>query len=253
MSDVNIRQGNWDEQAPKIFAQGLWDESSTKNHPLGTMRVISDGRAFCYALNGAAELAAGKLNQTVAPVSTFEGQAVAAAAPVDDRELTLTPGAGTAVANLYADGFLHINDAAGEGHMYKVKSHKAVTSSTDFTLNLYDFIRVALTTSSKWTLTVNNQKNLIISPTTLTGNIAGVAPRVVTAAYYFWNQVRGCASVLGHGTLVIGDNVTPSVANTPVAGAVEASTEATSVATIVGKVLHVSGGTEYSLVDLCIA
>ncbi len=252
MSDLNLRQGDWTDQSPKIFAQGLFEISVTKKHPLGTVRMLSDGRCFSYAQAGGADLAAGAVNQTPAPDAEFNNEAVAAAGPVGDRELTLTPGTTTTVKNLFADGWLIISDAAGEGHMYKVRKHPAVESATDFTLTLYDEIRVALTTSSEYTLTVNKQKNLIIAPTTLTSSVAGVAPRVVTTLYYFWNQVLGPACVLTHDTLVIGDNVVASMQNTPVAGAVEQSTEAVSIANVIGRVLHVGASTEYSLIDLCI-
>ena len=253
MAGGDIRMGAFAEQPKTMYVQGLFQESLVALERLGTCRVLEDGRAFQYAENGGAGLAAGKLNQCVAPDAEFNNELVAVAAAIGDRKIQLTPGTSTAVLNLFKDGYLHINDAAGKGHMYKVKAHPAVTSATAFWITLYDAIRVALTTSSEWTLTVNQQKHLIISPTTLTGSIAGVAPIAVTADYFFWNQVRGPASVLAHDTLVIGDNVVPSMQNTPVAGAVEQSTEALSIATVVGKVIHVGASTEYALIDLCIA
>jgi len=252
MAGGNDRAGTFVEQSPKFFNQGLFAQSAIQQHPLGTVRALLDGRCYQYAEAGGTALAAGKVNQCVAPDAEFNNEVIAAAAAAGDRRIQLTPGSSTAVQNLFADGYLIINDVDGEGHLYKVKSHLAVTSATAFWLNIYDAIRVALTTSSEWTLTVNQQKHLIIGPTTLTGIVAGVSPIVVTADYFFWNQVRGPAAVLTHDTLVIGDNVVASMQNTPVAGAVEQSTEAASIADVIGRVMHVGASTEYALINLCI-
>ena len=243
--------GDFIEERPKIFHQGLFEESSVEKHRVGTLRKLSDGRVFAYALNAAVALAAGKLTQSPAPAANWKNIAVAAAAAIGDKRVSVTLGATALTANYLKDGFLHVNDAAGEGHLYKIRGHAAADASAAVWIDLYDAIRVALTTSSEVTLTCHPQANVIVLPTTATSAPAGIPPIAVTASYYFWNQVKGPAAVLTDGTIVIGQHVRLSDA---VAGAVEpldrdgtAEDEAE-----VGTVLQVNADTEYSLINLAV-
>jgi hypothetical protein len=136
--------------------------------------------------------------------------------------------------------------------MYKIQSHPQADLSTAITLTLNDALRVAVVDADEYSIIKHPCKDLIIAPTTLTSAPSGVAPIAVTANFYFWNQVKGPCAVLADATLVVGDNVTPSKDAGPVAGAVEASTEATSVAAIIGTVLTIGTTAETAFIMLAI-
>ena len=46
--------GSYTEQPKSIFAQSLFDESSTEKERIGTVRTLDDGRVFVYAKRNAA-------------------------------------------------------------------------------------------------------------------------------------------------------------------------------------------------------
>jgi len=231
------------------FAQSIFKASSRQLEELGTIVSLKDGRVFAYAKAGASNLAAGKITQSAAPDSNALNKAVGAAVAVGGTQITVTFG-GAVTENAYKDGYMHVNDANGEGYIYRVKGHPAGTSSVP--VDLYDPIRYALVAStSEVTFTKHPQDSVIVYPTTGTSVPVGVPLIAVTASYYFWNQVKGPAVVLTDGTLVIGQHVRVSDG---VAGAVEPldrdgvdENEAG-----VGTVLQVNATTEYSLIMLAI-
>lgn len=227
--------------------QGIKKESATQKHKLGEFRRLEDGRCFVYCANAAVALAAGAVLQAAAPDSNAHNEAIAAAAAIGATELTVTFG-GAVTANAYKEGYVHINDATGEGHIYKVKEHAAGTSSV--TVYLEEPIEVALVAStSEITFTKHPCKDVIVFPTTATSVPIGVPLIVVTASYYFWAQVKGPCPVLTDGTVVIGQHVRVSDGT---AGAVEpldrdgtAEDEA-----CIGTVMQVNATGEYSLIML---
>lgn len=229
------------------FGQGIFEQSATQIEALGTPWTLADGRKFVYAKNGAANLGVAVMTQCAVPDTNAHNEAIAAAAAIGATTLTVTFG-DAVTANAYADGYMHVNDATGEGHIYKVKSHPAGTASVPVVL--YDPIRVALVAStSEITFTKHPQDGVIVYPTTGTSAPAGVPLIPVTAAYYFWNQVKGPCPILTDGTIVIGQHVRVSDGT---AGAVEAldrdGTAEDEAA--VGTVLQVNATTEYSLIML---
>jgi hypothetical protein len=247
---MSFEQGN-----PTIFDQSIWDISDTAKHLLGTVRDLGDGRKFVYAKAGATALAAGKLNQQEAVLSTsinLDVTATTGPAAIGEFVFGVTTGAAVIAENAYAGGYVWHNKTGVLGQMYKIDSHLANAGSVELRVNLKEPLRVAVADADEFSLVKHPQKDLIISPTTLTAAPTGVAPVAVTAEYYFWNQVTGPCACLAHGTLVVGDNVTPSMANTPIAGAVEASTEAVSIGVIVGSVSSIGTTAETAFIMLAI-
>jgi len=191
----------------KILRQGLFEESSTAKHRLGTRMQLADGRVFYYAKSGGT-LAGGKLCAAKQCQANHMNQSVAAAAAVGDKSVSLTVGATAVTANEYAEGWLHINDAAGEGHQYKIKRHPAVSASGTATFYLYDPIQVALTTSSEFTLVYNPFYG--VAHTATEENVfVGIPPMAVTSGYYFWIQTWGPAIVLATTTAAVGNELIP--------------------------------------------
>ena len=163
-----------------------------------------------------------------------------------DTDLTL---------NQYADGYLSVNDAEGEGQLMRIKSHPAHNHGDDpsVVITTYDPLVTALTkNSSQLSLVPNPYREVIITPaTTPTGNVVGVANIDMTDDYFGWIQTKGPRPVLARASvLVVGTAVYRSVTD---AGGVIAGTNdsAGAVAPYVGEVMS-SGvvDTEYALIWL---
>lgn len=229
------------------FSQGVYSQSLTQKETLGTVRYLDDGRAFAYARAGAVALAAGKLTQAAVVDTNAHNETLSSSqsASIGDMSVVVTFG-GAVTADFYKDGWMHINDSTGEGHIYRVKSHAAGTA--DVRVYLYDPIRVALVASTSiWTMTPNIQNLVIVIPTTLTSVPTGVPLIPVDINYYFWNQVKGPCPVLTNGTIVIGNQVGLHDAT----GSVGPMTTSDIIGSV-GRVLQVNATTQYSLIMLAI-
>lgn len=232
------------------FAQALDAESATALERIGTIRVEDDGCVYVYSRNGGTALAAGKLTQNSVVDSNAHNETVPAAAAIGATSVSITFGSSIA-ANYYRDGYMHVNDATGEGYKYRIKGHPAAASGNSYTVyvDLYDPIKVALEAStSVVTFTKHPQDSVVVFPTTQTGAPAGIPLRAVTAYYYFWNQVKGPAVCLTYGTIVIGNKVQQSTSS---AGAVQACATDEIIGSV-GTVLQVNATTQYSLINLAI-
>jgi hypothetical protein len=202
-----------------VYAQDFRDISSTRQLPLGTRGETRDGRKYRYALAGATALDPGKLAVNADLVSNHTNIVVAAAVSVGATKVTATLGATAATANQYQDGYLVVNDAAGEGINYLINGHAAVLSAGVITVNLVDQVEVALTTSSEVTLKANPYSGIVVSATDQADQPVGVPNVTITAAYYGWVQTGGECSVLADEAVTKGLALT---IGTGVAGAVEA-------------------------------
>lgn len=230
--------------------QDSFSSSSTQNHPLGTKAETKDGRLFRYCVAGAVDTVAGSLYQGAVPLANHLANTPPAVA-IGATSFSYTPGATAGAANLYAEGYLQVDTTPGNGYTYVIASHPAITASTAFTLTLRDPIQVALTTSSRVGLMPNMYKNVVVTPTTNTARIAGVAPTVITTAQYGWLQTRGPASVLINGTPAI---TAPVVNSGTTAGAVDGWTTAAAAVAVtpVGYMMQVGVSTKNNFVFLTI-
>jgi hypothetical protein len=230
---------------------GIYQTSDTlpDGGRIGMKLRIDDGRVFKLAKAGVVALAAGKAVQGVVPVVAHLNCAVAEAAADEAVKVKVTLGATAAAANLYAEGTLHVNAAAGAGYCHKIRGHAAIAASGSDYFTLYDPLAKALTTASKVTLTKNLWDSVVIAPAGgLTAAIAGVPVVDVPANNYFWCQTAGQAPVLTQGTVVIGQNVGLGGTADGACGPVALDTTV-----IWGYVMRVNASTEYSLIFLQIA
>jgi len=238
-------------QATGTPYDGRFSPTAAQKFPLGTKWEMEDGsgRVFRYAKAGATALAANKMGQASAPVANHTNIAVGTAASIGDTVLTISTTLSTALtADQYAGGWIHINDATGEGQTYRVVSNTAGTTGT---VTIEEGLNVALATTSEFTLTANPWNGVIVAPTTKTAPHVGVPSVAVTGAYYYWAQVAGPCGLLvdGGDTLVIGDTAgQPSTWGT--AGAVGACAVPGA---IWGTVMSVNAATEYALINLNLA
>src|SRR5262252_2194345 len=189
----------FDQQAVAIGQDGF-TPTTTQMAPLGSRAYTRDGRVFRYCQMGGVDGVAGSVYQSAAPIGAHLAN-TPPVLPIGTTSFLYTPGA----ANLYAEGFMQVDTAPGNGYTYRVLGHGAITSSVAFTLYLdpTDPIQVALTASSRVGLIHNPFRNVIVTPTTQTATVVGVCPCVIPTTQYGWLQVWGPASVLVNGTPAI--------------------------------------------------
>lgn len=261
MSFPNIVHGNEGEQF-KIYTDQRW--------PLGTEMILPDGRGYRFGKMGAVAAAVGSLYQSEVPDSNFDTLAVPSSTlnVVGSRSLRVTLPASAIVKDLWAEGYAvtEANAGAGEGRVYKVKTHPASAGSEDVTFTLDAPLKVALNTSDKVTFVKNPYADVIIHPAPRTALLTGVPTGPIAIAGYGWLQRKGPCAVLVVGTHVIGGGL---VATGTVTGSPDGSVEAagviitTTAATIaqiteltgslVGVSMEVAPTTDYGLAYLNMA
>lgn len=191
----------------EISAQDVRTESSTQQEQLGAIAQTPDGRQFRYVKNGAVALSPGKLVVCADETANHVNIAVASAAAVGAEEITVTLGATAATADQYKDGYITINDAAGEGISYLITGHPAADASASLTVKLAEPVKVALTTSSEASLH-SPWSGVIVSVADQVDMPVGVPNVAITASYYGWVQTRGFCSVLADEAVVQGLAIT---------------------------------------------
>lgn len=187
------------------FGQAIFAISATKKEEIGTLRITQNGNKYRYARAGGTALSAGKMGQPTAIAAHVTNEASPNAVAIGERSLEFTAGGAVTYAEDYfAGGALHVNDAAGEGHAYPIKSSAAVAAGTAMYVILEQGIKVALTTSSELTL-VHSPWMAVIEAAVEENIACGIPPLAVTASYYYWAQTGGPAIGLHTGaTIAIG-------------------------------------------------
>lgn len=201
---------------PNSFPLPLMASSAIQECDLGA-QAADGARKFRYVKAGGTAIVPGKLQQSPAAVDNHKNLACAAAA-IGATQVTVTLGATAATANQYAEGYLIINDATGEGYTYKIKSHPAAALSTALVVTLEDPIVLALDTNSEASLVANPYNGVIVNPTTGSAAPIGMGIYPIPAGEYGWVQTFGVVSGLADGALAAGAQLSASNA---VAGAVE--------------------------------
>ena len=173
-------------------------EGTTQLYALGTTLVYGD-RTFRYCKMGAGAVTAGKLMvNATAEAQHISRPAVLGAAGATTISVTL--GSTEAALNLYADGYLHINDGTAQGLLLRIKSHPAADASGTLVLTMYDKLGVvALTTSSICDLIINPYSGVFCDGTagrTLGGVPVGVTVMDSSANNFVWLQISGPCSIL---------------------------------------------------------
>jgi len=201
MADVTSRyqgnvddsgQVNWrgDQVSAPQGSQSVYDSSSVKMTELGSRKVVGD-RVFRYA-QAAGTIAAANLVQ--GKPETLLLVTGGTANPAGGKVFTWY--AATAmVKNTYEDGILVCGSgtAANLGYTYKVKSHNAITATTNGDLVLYDPLKRAVNVTDTWTLQQNLYKGVVECTTGASTVVVGIAPIAVVSSDYFWLQTWGPA------------------------------------------------------------
>jgi hypothetical protein len=181
---------------------------TTAQYDLGTRGYTRDGRAFRYVLAGAANLVAGEVMQSPAVLTGCLAIAVNTTSGVALGATVVSATCGTTVpAGFYNDGYIVIASGAGQGLMYQVKSHAAVSTGATGAFTLYDDdgLAVAITTTSTVSLIANKYNGVIQLPaTTATSVCVGVACYAIQATQYGWIQTWGPCACKGSDTAAVG-------------------------------------------------
>ena len=169
---------------------------------LGSRAETFDGRVYrAMEVGPDAALVRGNLLQGPANFANHINQVVGDAAAVNDMFINIDSGNTAALANRYADGYIVINDAAGEGIAYHVGGHAAWSgNATSVRINLTEGVKVALTADTSEYSLHSIWRNVIQNPTTATNMVVGVADFAYAVNEFFWGQVLGVASVLHEAT-----------------------------------------------------
>lgn len=225
--------------------QGIYEQSADPICALGTEIWVGD-RKFIYCKASSSGLSAGKLAVTPDVVANHLNCAAAAASAIGSTSVTLTMGATAVTANQYADGYLAVNDATGEGYTYRIKSNPAADASATCVFTLYDPIQVALVSATSECSVYPNIFNGIQTSVADQADIAvGVAPIAVTASYYFWCQVKGPCAVLQDESVTHESQLTIGTSTVGAVEAVDADAEQ-----VIGYTLATTVDTEYNLIYL---
>ena len=188
---------NWrgDQTTVPQGGQSIYESSSVQLAELGERAVLGD-RVFRYAKAGDAIAAGG--------VASREGENiidVTAGGAVASGARAFTWYAATAMSkDTYAEGYLYAQSgtAANLGYTYRIKTHNAITATTNGTLYLYDELKVTVNTADKWSVIQNPYVSLKTGGTSVA---MGIAPIAVTTGDYFWLQTWGpCAAKCAGGT-----------------------------------------------------
>jgi len=238
-------------QIKEITSSQSRETSSAQEYEiLGTVGETPDGKRYRYAENGGVALAPGKVNVAKADVDNHINRACDVARAVGATTISATLGATAATAEQYKDGYVVVNDAAGEGISYRIRGHAAAASSGVLTVDLYqdEPIKVALTTSSEVSFISNPWKDVIVSPSAIAHRVVGVNNVTIALDEFGWLQTRGDCAVLSDGVIAKG---VEGILSDAVDGALETRVDATIVRGI-GYASEATVDTEYMNIVLTI-
>ena len=213
--------------------------------PLGS-RLLYGNTVYRYGRLGSGAVTAGKCVTHAASIAHHFDLTPTAGVAAGETAISVETAGTDITLNQYANGYLYINDAAGEGQMLRIQSNPAHDHSADpsIVITCYDDLATAITTSSRVTLIADPNSALIGQAATTTGATMGVTVVDIAATHYGWFAVSGPATVLTSGTLVVGNHAVPLGA----VGAVGPA--AGDVIQVIGVVMIVNVTTDYSLINL---
>lgn len=208
---------------PLIYGIDPWTNETAQQLPWGAIGYDKYGNKYRYVQNTTTALVAGNLIQSNPQPANFVDLAVNLAAPTFtiaqnghyyNNQVTLILGGTATTANQFVGGRAVVSVTPGIGTQYTILSHQVQSTTTGACyFNMEENLLVALTTSSKMTVTPHPYNGVVQSPTTPTGFSAGVAITAVPASttspsVTYWSWV-GCVGVFG----VLSDATTGAVGN----------------------------------------
>lgn len=209
----------------QITDQDAVSISSVQNaEVLGQSASTSAGRTFTYSQAGATNLAAGKLTSPVAVTANYVTRTLTVAAAINTNQITVTLGT-TVSADAFRGFWFVVTDGTGKGQgAYSILGNTAATAgnSNVTVIKIKGALNVALDNTSVVGAYPSQYAATVIAASASAPAIPvnGAPVVAVTAAYYYWSQTGGYASILSDDTSVVTKNAGGIVSNT-VDGAVE--------------------------------
>jgi len=239
-ADFIVGKGGSQYNTVDPFTSGL-----SELFPLGS-RLLYGNTVYAYGRLAATAVTAGKCVTHAASIADHFDLTPTAGVAAGETAISVETAGTDITLNQYANGYLYVNDAAGEGQMLRIKSNPAHDHSADpsIVITCYDDLATAITTSSRITLIPDPRSGQIVQAATTTGATLGVTIVDMAASAYGWFAVSGPATVLTSGTLVVGNHAVPLGAPGAVGPA------AGDVIQVIGTVMIVNVTTDYSLINL---
>lgn len=189
-------------------------ESASQLYPLGT-RLERGECVWRYCENATATLAIGRPVQSAARTHAEQDDdiVVGVAGSIGGNTISLTSTTNLAVAplssaNTLAEGYIFVNDGAGQGQCRKIRAQEAFVTTTATLHTVYEDWTIEVTAANGQVgLVQSSFKNVIVSQATLTGMCVGVPGIPVTADYFFWAQTKGPAAVVTKQAISFGTAV----------------------------------------------
>lgn len=229
----------------QITDQDIFQIASVQgSEKLGQLASTPSGKVFAYAQNGAGALAAGKITEPAAVTANYATRTLTTAAAVGATQVTIPLGT-TATADAFKGFWLVVTSGTGVGQgAYSVTGNTAATAGNSNTtvVTLSGQLNVALDTTSVVGIYPNQESAVVVHSASAAVPTAGAPVVPVTAAYFFWNQVQGYASILSDGAITKNAG---ALASASVAGAVTIELAAT-VTQRVGFAPELTVDTKYS-------
>lgn len=223
--------------------------SSEKELRLGSVYTDGFGRTGVYVKAGASALARGKLAVSPTVVANHINLSWAVAPAVGDTTVQVTLGATAATKDYYEDGWLVVNDGAGEGRAYPIIGNTAADSAGTITVTLGEAIDTAGTLSqANVDLLANSASAVVISAADQADEAMGWPIVSIAAGEYGFLIQGGYVSALFDEAVAVGLDLT---IGSSVAGAVEALDAAGEQR--IGTAVSTAGvDTEYQLIKAAI-
>lgn len=199
----------------QITATEISTIDTVQQQTLGTIAFDKVGKKYRYVKAGGTTLVTGNLVQTAAVDTAFTDMAVLAAA-AGQNKVSVTLGGTATTAGLFVDGTMAITVTPDIGQTLRIVAHDVTAISGTCVFTLEENLTVALTTSSKVTVTPNNYSGVIVSAGVAqgsrTGTPVGVAVYPITNAAFGWIGVQGEFAVLSDASVgALGDALMASV------------------------------------------
>lgn len=195
--------------------------STTQRLPLGTRGLTPDGRAFRYCKNAASSILVGKLVGKMSNDISLDNDNDFCTSTLYQDELTtatsvvyVKPAATEVIAaGVFDEGYLYVNDAAGEGQYLIIESNPALDGTVSAIWPIYlqpdSRLSATLSTASLIGLLENKYKDVVTSgPDATYTTPLGATVAAVAASVYFWLQTWGPCVVWANLTVADGSVMT---------------------------------------------
>lgn len=177
-----------------VPAQGIYEQSATALHPLGSRLQLGE-RVFYYAYASEA-LSAGKVCTAITKV--FDEDTVTVAHPIGTTKVTITASAAIAAGEL-EEGYLVVDEGTAAGTFYRIKRNPAISNGATGVIELYDPLTVAWATADTDITIYTSMFKVQEANTDAIEFPVGVANIGISSGYYFWVQTWGPCAVLMDG------------------------------------------------------